>query len=140
MLRCDLVDGRSRIDALAYRVARAQYLLQRLSLTQGDLVGTRPWGMKDILEGALRGLGVGGAFRYEDGQVYGYRPFIDADGNTRVDITTQYKDPSRETFDFWLSYSHKLTDKIDYRIQLNLRNIFGKNELVPRKLRKRFKV
>lgn len=85
----------------------------------------------DFDEGALKGLGVGGAYRYEDGQIYSYQPIMNSDGSTGVDLSTSYKDPNRDTFDFWISYRTKLTDKVDWRIQLNLRNVFGENELVP---------
>ncbi len=82
-------------------------------------------------EGTLKGFGLGGAVRYEDGQVYSYQPTQDADGLLGVDINTFWMDDSRETFDFWLSYETKINDKIDWKLQLNLQNVFGKNELVP---------
>lgn len=82
-------------------------------------------------EGSLEGFGIGGAYRYEDGQIYSYLPTQDSDGNLGVDINTFWMDGSRSTFDFWLSYGAKLTDKIDWTIQLNIYNAFGENELVP---------
>lgn len=42
-----------------------------------------------------------------------------------------FTDGDRHTFDLWASYSMPLTDSIDWRIQLNIFNAFGKNELVP---------
>lgn len=85
----------------------------------------------NFTEGGLRGFGVGGAFRYEDGQIYSYQPVLDENGNVGIDLNTYYKDPSRETFDFWVSYRKKLNEKLHWRVQLNIRNAFGSNEVVP---------
>ena len=35
------------------------------------------------------------------------------------------------SFDAWITYKRKLTDKIDWRIQLNVRNMFNDDELIP---------
>ncbi|MBK1877676.1 TonB-dependent receptor plug domain-containing protein [Pelagicoccus mobilis] len=83
-------------------------------------------------EGKFKGWGVGGAFRYESGQIYGYRPYNDEEGNVRLDIDTYWRDEGRETFDLWASYRRKIfNDSMDWKIQLNVRNAFGDNELVP---------
>lgn len=85
----------------------------------------------NFTDGNLSGFGVGGAYRYEDSQIYGYGLGFDADGNTTVELNQPYKDDVRHTFDFWVNYRRDLTDKIDWRIQLNVFNAFGDNELVP---------
>ncbi len=83
-------------------------------------------------EGALRGVGVGGAYRYVSSGAIGF-PYIQIPGepDPTLDLNSPYKADAEHTFDLWLSYRRKLTDKIDWRIQLNVFNAFGKNEVVP---------
>ncbi|WP_404425905.1 hypothetical protein [Nibricoccus sp. IMCC34717] len=85
----------------------------------------------DFDEGRLKGFGVGGAVRYEDKSVIGYAPMKDKDGTLKVNVNAPYYGPSDTTYDLWFSYRRKLTDKIDWKIQLNLFNVGGKNKLVP---------
>lgn len=83
-------------------------------------------------DGRFEGLGIGGSLRFEDEQIYGYQPTIDPDtGDLGVDINQPYATDTRETVDLWASYRMALNDKVDWRIQLNVRNAFGENETVP---------
>ncbi|MEQ9825618.1 MAG: TonB-dependent receptor plug domain-containing protein [Puniceicoccaceae bacterium] len=81
--------------------------------------------------GRFDGFGIGGAYRYEDSQIYSYGLSLDAEGNTKVHLDQTFEDDARHTFDFWVTYNRPLTDKVDWRIQLNIYNAFGSNELVP---------
>ncbi len=81
--------------------------------------------------GFLRGVGVGGAFRYEDGAIYDYAPMVDANGVERPNLAEAFSTGSETRADLWLSYNRRLTDKINWRIQLNVYNAFGKNKLIP---------
>ncbi len=98
----------------------------------------------DFTEGALAGFGVGVGLRYEDSQVIGFPPiYIDPvtgerlpdrsrpDAALSVDIAEPYRDSSRTTGDFWLKYNMKLSDKIDWRIQLNIFNVGDDKGTVP---------
>ena len=82
--------------------------------------------------GTLKGVNVGGAVRYEDEIAIGYRPIA---GSTptelNFDIADPYMGPSETNFDFWVGYHRKLTPKLDWRIQLNVRNAFTGDELIP---------
>lgn len=98
----------------------------------------------DFTEGALAGFGIGAGLRYEDSQVIGFPPrYVDPvtgeplpdrsrpDAALSVDITSPYRDSSRTTGDLWLKYSMKLSDKIDWRIQLNIFNVADDKGTVP---------
>jgi outer membrane receptor protein involved in Fe transport len=85
----------------------------------------------DFDEGRLKGFGVGGAARYEDKSVIGYAPMVDSAGILKVNANAPFFSPSDTTFDLWFSYRRKLTDKVNWKIQLNLFNVGGKNKLVP---------
>lgn len=82
----------------------------------------------------LKGASVGGSFRWEDKRAIGY-PWI----RTKVggvdtdvpDISQPVYGPTDTTVDLWGGYERKLTSGIKWRIQLNVRNVFGENKLVP---------
>src|SRR5690606_14010462 len=85
----------------------------------------------DFTEGVLRGFGVGGAYRWEDKSIIGYAPRKNADGTSEINLDAPFYAPSNDFVDIWFSYQRKLTDRINWRIQLNIYNLFGENELVP---------
>ncbi len=116
-----------------------------------QLQGAAPFGQRKwratfitnyrFIEGVLENFGIGGAIRMEDKAVIGYygavnengqyfrtdpsRPIYDTDvGVSRLDDLTH--------IDLWFSYDLSLFgDKVDARIQLNIRNLFGDEELLP---------
>ena len=81
--------------------------------------------------GPIKGLGVGGGYRWEDRGVIDYAPQLLADGTYTVNLNAPFYSPSNSTVDLWISYSRKLSKDINWKIQLNVFNAFGKNELVP---------
>ncbi len=84
--------------------------------------------------GALKNFSVGGAYRWEDKVVLGYPSVLTTINGQELesfDITRPFWGPTSDTVDLWAGHTRKLTDKIDWRIQLNVRNAFGKNEIVP---------
>jgi outer membrane receptor protein involved in Fe transport len=83
----------------------------------------------------LKGWGVGGAMRWEDKVGIGY-PVIDNpadDPGTPLitDVKNPFMGPSMTTFDAWLTYRRKIWKGIDWKIQLNIRNLFNKNLFIP---------
>jgi hypothetical protein len=95
-------------------------------------------------DGRLKGWGVGGAARWEDNPAIGYRVStftLDGDTTTEPATGTNYRafDPKRPifgpeewTFDAFLSYSRKiLQDRVDLKVQLNVRNVFAEDSLIP---------
>lgn len=110
----------------------SSYLLYRL-LEGSDVPELRPWRVNiisnyDFRSGALKGFNVGGAYRWQDKIVVGY-PFLPTlDG---YDITNPYKGPTEDAFDLWTGYERKLSKRLTWRVQLNVRNVFASNDLIP---------
>ena len=82
-------------------------------------------------EGRLKGLGVGGSYRWQDKVIIGYPVIAGAGGQASFDLSKPYYGPSEDAVDLWTSYERKLTDKITWKIQLNVRNAFAKDGLIP---------
>ena len=69
-------------------------------------------------------MNVGAGYRCEDKKILGYGLSLNPDTNTYTpDTAKPLKGDSTDHVDLWVGYSRKLTDKIDWRIQLNLRNV-----------------
>jgi hypothetical protein len=88
----------------------------------------------DFTEGFLKGLNVGGGMRYQSSVIIGYPPLGDPDDPTEIeyDLDNPFEGPSETYFDFWVGYQRPLTEKINWRIQLNIYNVFqDDNELIP---------
>ncbi len=74
--------------------------------------------------GFLKNVNVGAGYRWEDKKILGYGLSLNPDTNTYTpDTDKPLKGDSTDHVDLWVGYSRKLTDKIDWRIQLNLRNV-----------------
>lgn len=78
--------------------------------------------------GALKGGYIGGAYRWEDKRILGYQysPQLDT-----LDISKPWYGPTDKHFDLWVGYSRKLTKKINWRAQINMRNVGESVNLVP---------
>lgn len=81
-------------------------------------------------EGRLKNVGVGGSYRWEDAVVIGY-PVISTTTGPKFDFTRPYFGPSEDGVDLWVNYERKLTQKVGWKIQLNVRNAFAKDGLIP---------
>ena len=93
----------------------------------------RPWRFGAITnysftEGRFNGVNVGGAFRWEDKQILGYGLKND---NSGLDVQKPLYGETEEHLDLWVGYQRKLTEKIAWRIQLNLRNVGEDVDLMP---------
>jgi hypothetical protein len=77
--------------------------------------------------GMLKNVGVGGSYHWIDKVVIGY-PVLPSG---KFDLSKPYYGPSEDGLDLWASYEHKVTEKINWRIQLNIRNAFAKDGLIP---------
>ena len=83
--------------------------------------------------GALKGINVGGAFRWQDKAILGYgikQALVYGEQGYILDVNKPIYGSMDAHFDSWIGYQHKLTSKIDWRIQLNLRNVGEKVHLV----------
>jgi hypothetical protein len=85
----------------------------------------------DFLEGALKGFGLGGAWRYQSKVAAGYDAQVNADDLVLPILDRPFFGPAETNFDLWASYTRKLTDKINWKIQLNIRNAFGDDDYIP---------
>lgn len=84
--------------------------------------------------GKLRGAKFGGAYRWEDKVSIGYPSIkVDVKGAQldSYDIARPFWGPTATSIDLWVGYERKLAQKFTWRGQLNVQNVFGKNELIP---------
>jgi hypothetical protein len=99
----------------------------------------REWRMNvisnyDFTEGRLKGFNVGAALRWQSDVVIGYPPIPNPSNPTKIlfDIANPYKGPAETDIDLWVGYGRKiLNDKVDWRIQANVRSLGKGNELIP---------
>jgi hypothetical protein len=87
----------------------------------------------DFTEGRLRGFNVGTGIRWQDSIVIGYKPLPGATANdVSFDIANPYRGPSETNVDLWVGYGKKAVFRgVDWRVQLNVRNVFQGNDLIP---------
>jgi hypothetical protein len=89
-------------------------------------------------DSALKGWAVGGAFRWEDEVAIGYEDgFFEDTGVVGIDsvavsdVTKPIFGPSEKNLDMWVTHQRKIfDDKVDWRIQLNIRNVLDDDDLV----------
>ena len=87
----------------------------------------------DFTHSWLKGFNIGGGVRYQSGVTIGYPPTGDPSDPTKLgfDLAHPYKGPSETNFDGWIGYSHDLTHKIKWHVQLNATNLFKHDYLIP---------
>jgi hypothetical protein len=83
-----------------------------------------------FLKGRLKGVGVGASYRWEDKVAIGY-PIVTTATGSGYDLMNPYYGPVDRFLDTWVSYRRKLTNKIDWRVQLNIRNLLATDKLIP---------
>ncbi|MFT3829082.1 MAG: TonB-dependent receptor plug domain-containing protein [Opitutaceae bacterium] len=97
----------------------------------------RPWRYNVVANysfdrGWLKGFNVGGAYRWQQGAILGYALQSYTDPAKMIpDVSKPFKSPSEDGIDLWVGYERKLTDKVNWRIQLNVRNVGDKAHLIP---------
>jgi len=82
----------------------------------------------------LKGLNVGGAFRWLDKAIAGYgihEATVYGEKAWISDVNQPIYAPSEQHFDAWIGYERPLTSKVTWRVQLNLRNVGETKGLVP---------
>ncbi len=87
----------------------------------------------DFDEGLLKGVNIGAAIRWQDDVVIGFKPIPNPTNPGRVnfDLDNPYRGPAETNIDMWVGYSRRLSDKIDWRVQLNVRNVGEGDNLIP---------
>lgn len=86
----------------------------------------------NFTEGRLKGFNVGAGYRWQDKIAIGY-PVASTStaGVFTFDIANPIMGPREDAIDFWIGYEKKLTSKIDWRIQFNIRNLGDGNKVIP---------
>ena len=80
--------------------------------------------------GSLRGWGVGAGARWQSEVATGYRNSV-VDGVVQPDLSQPFFGDPELNGDAWLSYKRRIfNDRIAWRIQLNVRNLIGSDELI----------
>ncbi len=82
-------------------------------------------------EGAFRGVGLGGAWRWQDESAIGYPNIMTNEGAVVPDVDNPFNGPSESNIDLWASYERPINDRIDWKIQLNIRNAIGDEDYIP---------
>ncbi|MDA1068194.1 MAG: TonB-dependent receptor plug domain-containing protein [Verrucomicrobia bacterium] len=84
--------------------------------------------------GFLKGFEIGGALRWQDKAAVGY-PIIlvESEGDVlqQPNLSSPYFAPSSINGDIFARYRKRLSDRIDWTVQLNLRNLIGDQDLIP---------
>ncbi len=85
-------------------------------------------------KGFMKGANVGVAYRWQDAQILGYgitTTTVAGVTDTKMDVNKPLYGDTEDSIDLWIGYQHRLTKKIDWRIQLNVRNVGESPHLVP---------
>jgi hypothetical protein len=114
---------------------RSQYTLMKLQ--EGSAAPEiREWRYNLITNysftnGWAKGIGVGGAYRWQDQNIIGYPVVGGTGGIASFDLSQPYYGPAEDGIDLWVSYERKLSSKINWKIQANIRNAFADEDLIP---------
>lgn len=115
---------------------RGQYALSKLQ--DGAAVAElRKWRFNLVanytfLDGTLKGAFVGGGYRWQSKNIIGYPMVYGTSSNYGTyDLTKPFYGPSEDGIDLWVGYSRKLTAKIDWKVQLNVRNVGDNDGIIP---------
>jgi len=81
-------------------------------------------------QGTLKGFSAGGAVRWQDKVAIGF-PVHTVNGISQFNVKAPYFGPSEVTYDAWVGYTRKLTEKINWQIQLNVKNLNIGDKLIP---------
>lgn len=80
----------------------------------------------------LKGWGIGGGVRWQDKVAIGYPVINDPTLGLVTDIDHPFMGPEATTCDAWISYQRRiLKEKVNWKIQLNVRNLTNDNLLIP---------
>ena len=105
-----------------------------LALNDSSVPELRPWRFNLVTnygfqEGPLKGANVGMGYRWVDKNVTGFPLNSAEDG---YDVNNPYYGGSEDAFDLWAGYGFNIfSDKVKMRVQLNVRNLTGDDQLIP---------
>lgn len=104
-----------------------------LALNGSNVPELRPWRFNATVNYSfqndmLKGTNVGGSMRWSDAQVTGFKLNSTLDG---YDVNNPIMGENDTIFDLWIGHERKLTSKLKWRVQLNIRNVFASKDLIP---------
>ncbi|MBK9991807.1 MAG: TonB-dependent receptor, partial [Verrucomicrobia bacterium] len=114
---------------------RGQYMLMKLQ--EGAAASElRKWRYNVVsnysfTKGFLKGVGVGASYRWQDKVIIGYPVVAVSERDFSYDLASPYYGRAEDALDLWLSYERKLTSKLGWKIQLNVRNVLQNNGVIP---------
>ncbi len=123
----ETVRGKYEREIMApYRTFRA--------LEGADVPELRPWTFNVIAnyafqEGPMHGFNIGGSYRWQDRSIVGFPVIAGDSGGLRYDVQNPYKGSTQGTADLWIGYRRMLTEKLAWKSQLNVRNVFANDHL-----------
>ncbi len=87
----------------------------------------------EIDRGTLKGLHFGGGVRYQSAAIAGFRPTGNPNDPTTVeyDLATPFETPKETNVDLWIGYNRRLSKKLHWHVQLNVKDAFQGEELIP---------
>ncbi len=106
------------------------------ALQGADVPELRPWRFNLVTnytfqDGILKGGNAGVSYRWQDAAVTGFPVVANADGVHEYDVSNPYKGKTENTFDLWIGYERMIGKTYNWRIQLNVRNVFAEDKLYP---------
>ncbi len=106
------------------------------ALEGADVPELRPWRFNLVSnytfqDGAFKGSNLGFSYRWQDKAVVGFPVITASDGTLSYDVNNPHKGKTEDALDLWVGYGKQITDKVHWRIQLNVRNVFAEDELIP---------
>lgn len=87
----------------------------------------------EIDRGTLKGVHFGGGVRYQSAAIAGFRPTGNPNDPTTVeyDLSNPFETPKETNVDLWIGYNRKLSKKLHWHVQLNVKDAFQGKELIP---------
>lgn len=104
------------------------------ALQNADVPELKPWAFNATAnyafqQSGLRNTNIGGSARWIDKSVTGFPVITNAAGNHAFDVANPYHGNTLLSIDLWAGYERKLTEKIKWRVQANVRNAFANDKL-----------
>ena len=85
----------------------------------------------------LDGFSIGGAARYQDEAAIGSAVKV-VDGRANLDAENPFFGPNEIKVDAWVGYGRMIMgDKVDWRLQLNVKNLLDEDDLIPIRVKSR---
>ncbi len=134
----DLTAGTS-FDVKGFAGPVLQTSVQRAHASEGQAIQELvPWRANFMTnytftrDSRLKGWAVGGAARWQDRAAIGYAALKDPVLGNLDDLAHPFRGPTQTALDGWLSYTRPiLGGKVNWKIQLNIRNLLNDNLLIP---------